>query len=206
MPLAIAVRLLPTPDTGTSPRGHGRRAGRAGNGHQSGQGLDAAIRGLHPASPPAARPARPPRRAPGPAVAWGPYEAAIRRWEHILGCPAPAPAETGPGQQARLSAAFTEWIMGIPGWVTAIPGIPRTALLRILGNGVVPQQAAAAMRLLIATAAAAGSGPDRQQPAPAQAGPPCCGPPLPPRPPRPGGSPGPDDPPAPPRSQALPPA
>ena len=37
-------RLLPTPDTGVSPHGHGRRGGRPGNGHQSGTSLDAAAR------------------------------------------------------------------------------------------------------------------------------------------------------------------
>jgi hypothetical protein len=44
--------------------------------------------------------------------------------------------------------------MGIPGRVTRVAGIPRTAQLRIIGNGVVPQQAAAALRLLIQAAAA----------------------------------------------------
>ena len=39
--------------------------------------------------------------------------------------------------------------MGIPGLVTRVPGIARTHQLRIIGNGVVPQQAAAALRLLI---------------------------------------------------------
>ena len=43
-----AGRLLPTPDTGTSPAGHGRRGGRPGNGHQSGHDLDAVARALHP--------------------------------------------------------------------------------------------------------------------------------------------------------------
>ena len=59
-------RLLPTPDTGTSPNGHGRRGGRPGNGHQSGNGLDAAARTL------AAGTARvqPLSQAP---VAWGEY-------------------------------------------------------------------------------------------------------------------------------------
>jgi DNA (cytosine-5)-methyltransferase 1 len=157
-------RLLPTPDTGTSPAGHGRRGGRPGNGHQSGQDLDAVARTLHT---PQAASARPPARAGrhagqpdgqetragGAGVDWGPYEAAVRRWEHALGCPAPPPAEHGPGQRLRLAAAFAEWLMGIPGWVTGITGIPRTAQLRIIGNGVVPQQAAAALRLLIQAAA-----------------------------------------------------
>jgi len=43
--------------------------------------------------------------------------------------------------------------MGLPdGWVTGC-GISRSAQLRALGNGVVPQQAAAALRHLIGTAA-----------------------------------------------------
>jgi hypothetical protein len=45
--------------------------------------------------------------------------------------------------------------------VTRVPGIARTHQLRIIGNGVVPQQAAAALRLLIDAAAlpAAARGP-----------------------------------------------
>lgn len=39
--------------------------------------------------------------------------------------------------------------MGLPaGWVTDVPGLSRTDQLRCLGNGVVPQQAALALRLL----------------------------------------------------------
>jgi hypothetical protein len=45
---------------------------------------------------------------------------------------------------------------GIPGVVTRVPGIARTHQLRIIGNGVVPQQAAAALRLLIDAAALPG--------------------------------------------------
>ena len=42
---------------------------------------------------------------------------------------------------------------GLPeGWVCGIPGLSRTVRLRILGNGVVPRQGAAALRLLIVTA------------------------------------------------------
>ncbi|MER6772701.1 hypothetical protein ABT389_23480 [Streptomyces bacillaris] len=40
--------------------------------------------------------------------------------------------------------------MGLPaGWVTDVPGLSRTAQLKALGNGVVPQQATAALRLLL---------------------------------------------------------
>ena len=41
---------------------------------------------------------------------------------------------------------------GIAGLVTRVPGIARTHQLRIIGNGVVPQQAAMALRLLIEAA------------------------------------------------------
>lgn len=40
--------------------------------------------------------------------------------------------------------------MGLPdGHVTAVPGLSRNAQLKALGNGVVPQQAAAAYRMLL---------------------------------------------------------
>lgn len=45
--------------------------------------------------------------------------------------------------------------MGLPaGWVTGVPGLSRADMLHVLGNGVVPQQAAAALRLLLPRAAA----------------------------------------------------
>jgi hypothetical protein len=97
-------RLLPTPDTGCSPNGHGRRGGRPGNGHQSGHGLDVTATALSPEPGPRAGQGR---------VAWGEYEPAIRRWEHLLGCPAPPPAEPGPSGRPRLSAAFAEWMMSL---------------------------------------------------------------------------------------------
>ena len=37
--------------------------------------------------------------------------------------------------------------------MTRVPGIPRTRQLKIIGNGVVPQQAAAALRVLAGAAA-----------------------------------------------------
>ena len=48
----------------------------------------------------------------------------------------------------RLRANLPEWMMGLPdGWVTdpAI-GISRNEQLKACGNGVVPQQAVAALR------------------------------------------------------------
>lgn len=60
----------------------------------------------------------------------------------------PAPMPTSP--QGRLDPVFVEWMMGLPaGWVTAVPEIPRAAQLKALGNGVVPQQGAAAFRALM---------------------------------------------------------
>ena len=41
-------------------------------------------------------------------------------------------------------------MQGLPaGWVTDVPGLSRNAMLRLLGNGVVPQQAELALRLLL---------------------------------------------------------
>lgn len=40
--------------------------------------------------------------------------------------------------------------MGLPqGWVTDTPGLSRADMLKILGNGVVPQQAHEAIRALL---------------------------------------------------------
>ncbi|MEU6246426.1 hypothetical protein [Glycomyces sp. NPDC047010] len=51
-----------------------------------------------------------------------------------------------------MAPRFVEWLMGLePGHVTG-RGLARTAELRILGNGVVPQQAASAIRGLLKVA------------------------------------------------------
>ena len=78
---------------------------------------------------------------------WGPYSAAIARWETVLGRPAP-PATMNRDGRDRLNPRLVEWMMGLPeGWVTdAVPST--TAQLKMLGNGVVPQQAALALELL----------------------------------------------------------
>ncbi len=80
---------------------------------------------------------------------WGKYAAAIERWEQVT-WPAPAPTEPNTKGNPRLNPAFPEWMMGWPaGWVTDIPGISRNDALRIIGNGVCPQQAIAALRWLL---------------------------------------------------------
>ncbi|WP_054044536.1 DNA cytosine methyltransferase [Alloactinosynnema sp. L-07] len=83
-------------------------------------------------------------------VNWGVYEAAIRRWEAVLGRPTPHPTQPGNHGRPVLAPAFVEHLMGLTeGWVTDL-SLPRTAQLRALGNGVVPQQAAYAVALLLA--------------------------------------------------------
>lgn len=83
---------------------------------------------------------------------WGPYEPAIRRWECMLGRVAPWATEPSPrSKKGRLSPRFVEWMQGwAEGWVTSIPNLSRNQQLKILGNGVVPQQAAEAVRFLLA--------------------------------------------------------
>jgi DNA (cytosine-5)-methyltransferase 1 len=83
------------------------------------------------------------------ATNWGKFEPAIRRWESIIGRPAPEPTKPdGKDGNHRLSSKFTEWMMGLPdGWITDI-GLKRNDELKACGNGVVPQQAELALSLL----------------------------------------------------------
>lgn len=75
---------------------------------------------------------------------FGDYATAVTRWEQVNG-PAPDPTEG-----RRLSARFVEWLMGLSaGWVVDVPGLTRNQQLHALGNGVVPQQAAFAIRMLL---------------------------------------------------------
>lgn len=74
---------------------------------------------------------------------YGDYSQAIRRWELILGRRAPIPVFEG-----RLNQLFVEWMLGLPlGYVTNL-GLSRTQELKLLGNGVVPQQGFLALSLL----------------------------------------------------------
>jgi hypothetical protein len=85
-----------------------------------------------------------------PETDWGKFEPAIRRWEEVIGRPAPAPTKPdGRGGTNRLSSLFTEWLMGLPeGWITGL-GLKRNDELKLAGNGVVPQQAELALRILL---------------------------------------------------------
>lgn len=86
---------------------------------------------------------------------WGKYAPAIHRWETVTR-PAPSPTEPSVNGNPRLAAAFSEWMQGWPaGHATAVPGITKNELLRIIGNGVVPQQAMAALRWLSQVSAVA---------------------------------------------------
>jgi DNA (cytosine-5)-methyltransferase 1 len=127
MPLAIAVQLLPTPQVADATGGHATRSG-----DRSGELL-----------------------LPGVAVAsttgWAEYEPAVRLWESLTR-PAPSPTlPDGKNGNHRLAAVFPEWMMGYPaGWVTDV--IPRNPAIKACGNGVVPQQAFAALSILWARA------------------------------------------------------
>ena len=78
------------------------------------------------------------------------FEPVVKRWEQVTGIEAPAPTEPdGRDGAHRLSSKFTEWMMGLqPGWVTG-HGLSRKDELKACGNGVVPQQAELALRLLM---------------------------------------------------------
>lgn len=122
MPLGVAVRLLPT---ATATDAKSSSGSNPAWGH--GITLTDAVRDT---------------------VNWGEYAPAIRLWEAVLGRPAPHPTSPdGKNGNHRLSAAFPEWMMGYPaGWVTDI--IARNPAIKVCGNGVVPQQAFAALGIL----------------------------------------------------------
>ena len=117
MPLTIAVQLLPTPLVGSnSPAAHGQISG------QFRRQMDEAL------------------------AQFGQYAPAIARQEQAFGYPAPSPTEPGRNNRPRLSARFASWMMGAPpGWITDVPGVTRNEALRMAGNGVVRQQAFAAL-------------------------------------------------------------
>ncbi|MFI8191420.1 DNA cytosine methyltransferase [Streptomyces sp. NPDC085946] len=79
------------------------------------------------------------------------YAPAIRRWERVLGRPAPAPTAPDARGNLRLSPAFTEWVMGLDeGVVTQHADMPRPQQIKRAGNSVVTLQALAAYEALTA--------------------------------------------------------
>ena len=155
--LTQAVQLLPTPQAVNASRSS---AGYGPNLHEVATALlptpsaSDAVFGLPRTS------GRPPEKSTKLATRleytdYGDYAAAIARWEKVTGRAAPPPT-TPPrreGGKLQLSARFVEWMMGLPdGHVTGPDlALPREHQLRLLGNGVVPQQAALAVRQLTQT-------------------------------------------------------
>lgn len=156
--LTQAVRLLPTPQATYAPRSS---PGYGPNLHEVASELlptpkaGDGVMGLPRTS------GRPPEKSTHLATRleytdFGTYAPAIARWEQVTGRTAPPP--TNPprreGGKPQLSAKFVEWLMGLPdGHVTGPDlDLSRERQLRMLGNGVVPQQAALAVHTLIHTA------------------------------------------------------
>lgn len=82
---------------------------------------------------------------------FGPYEPAVCRWEKIRGVPAPTPTTLNRKGNPQLNPAFSEWLMGLPPGHVTVPelGLSRAEQLKMIGNGVCPQQAIAALRALV---------------------------------------------------------
>jgi DNA (cytosine-5)-methyltransferase 1 len=121
-----AARLLPTPSVADGMGGHLTRSGDRSN--------ELLLPGV----------------AKAHQQAWGQYAAAIARAEQAIGRPAPPPTEIGPKGAPRLSPRFVEFLMMLPeGWVTDVTGLTRNDQLKMLGNGVVPAQCAAALRAFL---------------------------------------------------------
>tara|TARA_R110000868_G_scaffold158982_1_gene387435 strand:+ start:284 stop:1096 length:813 start_codon:yes stop_codon:yes gene_type:complete len=74
---------------------------------------------------------------------FGQFTNAMARWSKLMG-PPPEPVNNG-----QISPRFVEWMMGLNfGHVTDV-GLSRNNEIKALGNGVVPQQAAHALKLLL---------------------------------------------------------
>ena len=166
--LPSAVALLPTPAVNDMGRGKtpedwtGRMKAEHGNGNGHGKSLDIDVQRLLPtpgvADSDGGHHSRSGDRSDELLLKgiahhdrFGDYAAAIARQEQAFGHPAPDPTEPAPRGGRRLSCRFTEWMMGLPpGWITDVPGITHNETLKAAGNGVVPQQAAAALTWLLA--------------------------------------------------------
>lgn len=128
--LVEEVGMLPTPDAALGVRGGAQHPGKRKSGGHSVSLPDTATLFTE---------------------TFGDYAPAVERWAGVLGRPAPQPLATSLKGGKQLNPAFVEWMMGLPhGHVTAPElGLSRVQQLRVLGNGVVPQQAATAVGLLL---------------------------------------------------------
>lgn len=133
---AVAMSLLPTPTVNDSRGGRNATAGRSDpdSRHHDGWTLSDVAH----------------------ATRWGAYAEAIARWGCAFDREAPAPTQVGPRGGFQLAPGFVEWMMGLPqGWVCDVPDLApranghRNAALSLLGDGVVPQQGAAAFTFLL---------------------------------------------------------
>lgn len=84
-----------------------------------------------------------------PGVDWGVYDFYVRRWEQLKGVPVPHPTVRGQRGGDVLSPYLTEWMMGVSGWITSVPGLTRNQQIKLAGNGVVPEQAGLAFEELL---------------------------------------------------------
>jgi DNA (cytosine-5)-methyltransferase 1 len=76
----------------------------------------------------------------------GRYDEAIVKWEDET-----RPAPVTLGEDGFLNEGFVSWMMGLPdGWLDA-EGVSRKDKMILCGNGVVPQQAEAAIKELLIT-------------------------------------------------------
>lgn len=131
--------LLPTPKASDGPNGGPNQRDGAGNYYLPGVAvrLDADW------------------RVPETGQDFGP---AIRRWERILGRPAPSPVSPSPVARPagalRFCPRFAEWVMGLDdGLITSHEGMPRPEQIKRAGNSVVTLQAVAAYEALRMAAA-----------------------------------------------------
>lgn len=129
-----ALTLLPTPSASSYGTNQGGAAGRVGPVRES---LDTMARNDR-------------------LVEWGPYAESIARWGANFDREAPPPTQLGRSGKPQLAPGFVEWMMGLPqGWVCDVPDLAprasghRNAALSLLGDGVMPQQGAAAYRFLL---------------------------------------------------------
>lgn len=135
--VAPVARLLPTPKASDGPNGGPNQ--RDGQGNYYLPGIAVRLDDQW--------------RAPqlGPDYDYGP---AIRRWETVLGRPAPAPTSPDARGNLRICPRFTEWVMGIDeGVITRHTDMPRPEQIKRAGNSVVSLQTAAGHAALRSAAA-----------------------------------------------------